>query len=151
MDKAANREARTGSVGNRGPAAIGVPAKDLAGKLKAAHSVGACGKLHAAHWHMEDVCSAGCIEHVQSIEEVRERLAIFAVAHETKTGVRRNTGRNSAHMAALAAKLEIVGARVIKRHSYVSLGSTGDLPRPIQHFRFAPEAGLFDHLVGEHE
>jgi hypothetical protein len=58
MNEADNREARAGSVANWGPATISVPAEDLAGEVQAAHSVRARGKLHAARWHMEDVCSA---------------------------------------------------------------------------------------------
>jgi len=98
MNEADNGEARAGSVADWGPATISVPAEDLAGEVQAAHSVRARGKLHAARWHMEDVCSARCIEHVRPLEEVRKRLAVLAVADETKAGVRRNFVRDAAHV-----------------------------------------------------
>jgi hypothetical protein len=58
---------------------------------------------------MEDVRSARCIEHVRPIKEARERVAVLAVADETKAGMRRDTVRDAAHVAAPAAKLEILG------------------------------------------
>ena len=58
---------------------------------------------------MEDVRSARCIEHVRPIKEACERLAVLAVADETKAGMRRDTVRDAAHVAAPAAKLEILG------------------------------------------
>ena len=62
-------------------------------------------KLHAAGWHLEDVCPGRCVEHVRPLEEARERLAVLAVADEAKAGVRRNFARDAAHAAAPAAKL----------------------------------------------
>jgi hypothetical protein len=108
MNEAHDREARAGSVGDRSPAAIGVPAEDLAGEMQAAHGIRASGKLHAARWHMEDVCPARCIEHVPPIENVRKRLAVLAVADETKAAVRRNFVRDAAHVSAPAAKRELL-------------------------------------------
>src|SRR5262249_54776912 len=108
MNKANNRESRAGSIGDRGPATIRVPAENLAGEVQAAHGIGARGKLHAARWHMEDICSTRCIEHVPPIEEARKRLAILAVAHETEAGLRRNFVRDAAHVSAPAAKRELL-------------------------------------------
>jgi hypothetical protein len=110
MNDADNREAWAGSVADRGPATISVPAEDLAGEVQAAHSVRAGGKLHTARWHVEDVCSTRFIEHVWPLEEARERLTVLAVADETEAGVRRNFVRDAAHVAASAAKQEILRA-----------------------------------------
>ena len=68
-----------GGVGNRRPATLGVPAQDLAGEAQASHRVGARGEFYARGRHMEDVRSAGGVEHVRPIEEARERLAVLAV------------------------------------------------------------------------
>jgi len=66
MDDADDRETRAGRVTDRGLATIGVPAEDLIGEHQAAHGVRACGQFHAAGGHLEDVCSACCIEHVRT-------------------------------------------------------------------------------------
>jgi hypothetical protein len=68
MNKTNNREARAGSIGDRGPATISVPAENLGGEVQAPHGIGARDKLHAARWHMEDICSARCIEYGPSSE-----------------------------------------------------------------------------------
>jgi len=107
MNQADNREARASSVADRGPATIGVPAEDLAGEAQAAHSVPARGKLHAASWHLENVCSARCVEHVRPLEEARERLTVLAVADEAEAGGRRDLARDAAHVAAPAPKREV--------------------------------------------
>jgi hypothetical protein len=54
MNEAHNREARAGSVADRAPTTIRVPAEDLAGEAQAAQSVRARGKLYAARgiWKM---------------------------------------------------------------------------------------------------
>src|SRR6516225_4274535 len=111
MNEAYNRKARAGSVADRGPATISVPAKDLVGEAQAAHRVHARGKLHATHWHLEDLGSVCCVEHVGPLEEARERLAVLAVADEAEAGVRRNFARDAAHAAALAAKREVITSR----------------------------------------
>jgi hypothetical protein len=80
MNEADNWETRTGRVADRGPATIGVPPKDLAGKAEAAHGVSARGQLHAARWQMEDICPARRIEHVWPIEKARKCLTVLAVA-----------------------------------------------------------------------
>jgi dGTP triphosphohydrolase len=59
---------------------------------------------------VEDVCSTRFIEHVWPLEEARERLTVLAVADETEAGVRRNFVRDAAHVAASAAKQEILRA-----------------------------------------
>jgi hypothetical protein len=74
---------------------------------KPAHSVRARGKPHAARWHLENVCSAGCIERIRPLKESRERLAVLAVADEAEAGVRRNFARDATHAAASAAKREV--------------------------------------------
>jgi len=58
---------------------------------------------------MEDVRSTCRIEHVRPIKEARERLAVLAIADETKADMRRDTIRDAAHVAAPAAKQEILG------------------------------------------
>jgi len=103
MNEADNRKARAGSVADRGPATISVPAEDVGGEAQAAHSVHARSKLHTTRWHLEDLCSARCVEHVRPLEEARERLAVPAVADEAKAGVRRNFACDAAHAAAPAA------------------------------------------------
>jgi hypothetical protein len=108
MNESDNREARTGSVADRGAATISVPTEDLAGEMQAAHRVRARRELHAARWHMENICSACCIEHVRSLEEARKRLAVLAVADETEAGARRNFVCDPAHVAAPAAKRESI-------------------------------------------
>jgi hypothetical protein len=65
MNEADNWEARAGSVADRGPATISVPAEDLTGEAQAAHSVRARGKLHAACWHVQYIRSTRRIEHVR--------------------------------------------------------------------------------------
>jgi hypothetical protein len=110
MNDADNWEPWAGSVADRGPATTSVPAEYLAGEVQAAHSVRARDKLHAARWHVEDVCSTRSIEHVWPLEEARECLAVPAVADETEAGVRRNFIRDAAHVAASAAKREILRA-----------------------------------------
>jgi hypothetical protein len=90
MYEADNRKARPGSIAKRGPATIGIPAEDFAGETQATHRVRASGKLHATRWHLENVCSACCVEHVRPLEEARERLAILAIANEAEASGRRN-------------------------------------------------------------
>ncbi len=65
-----------------------VPAQDLVGEAQASHGFGACGELHATDWHMEYVRSARGVEHIDSIEEARERLTVSAVADEPEAGGR---------------------------------------------------------------
>ena len=108
MNESDNREARTGSVADWGAATISVPTEDFAREMQAAYRVRARCKLHAARWHVENICSACCIEHVRSLEEARKRLAVLAVADETGAGVRRNFVCDAAHMAAPAAKRESI-------------------------------------------
>jgi len=110
MNEADNRKARARGVADRGPATISVPADDLAGEAQAAHSARSRGELHATCWHVEDVSSTCRIEHVRPLQEARKRLAVLAVADETEAGVRRNFMRDAAHMAAPAAKREMLGA-----------------------------------------
>jgi hypothetical protein len=56
--------------------------------------------------HLEDVGSAGRVEHVRPLEETRERLAILAVADEAEAGGRRDVACDAAHAAAPAPKRE---------------------------------------------
>jgi hypothetical protein len=98
MNETNNRETRTGRVADRGPATIGVPAKDLVAEVQATHGVRARGKLHAARRHLVDVCSACLVEHAQPLEEVRKRLAVAAAANEPEPAAqlysrRRGRGR----------------------------------------------------------
>src|SRR6516162_4963924 len=111
MNEADNRKARAGSVADRGPATISVPAEDLVGEAQAAQSVHARSKLHATCWHLEDLCSARCVEHVRPLEEARERLAVLAVADEAEDGVRRNFARDTAHAATPAAQRKVMTSR----------------------------------------
>ena len=113
MNGADNREARTGSVADRRPTTISVPTEDLAGELQATHSVLARSKLHATSWHLENVCSARCVERIRPPEEARERLAAPAVAEEAEAGVRRNFTRDAAHAPAPAAKCEFITAQEV--------------------------------------
>ncbi len=57
---------------------------------------------------MEDVFSACRIEHVQPLEETRERLAVLAVADETEARGRRNFLCDATHVPAPAAKVEMI-------------------------------------------
>ena len=98
MNQRDNREARPGGgVANRGPATIGVPAQHLVGEAQAPHGVRARGELHAPGRHLEDVRSAGRVEHVRPLEETRERLAVLAVADEAEAGGGRDIVRDAAH------------------------------------------------------
>ena len=114
MNEADNREAWAGSVANRGPATISVPAEDLAREAQAAHSVRARGKLYAARGHLKDVRSTRRIEHIRPLQETRKRLAILAVTDEAEAGIRRNFMRDASHMATPATKQEILGAVIHK-------------------------------------
>ena len=85
MNHADDREARAGgSVGNRSVATCGVPAQDLVGELETPHGVCARSKPHSPGRHLEDVRSAGRVEHVPPIEEMSKRLAILAIAEQTR-------------------------------------------------------------------
>jgi hypothetical protein len=109
MYEADNRKSRPGSIANWGPTTIGVPAEDLAGETQASHRVRASGKLHATRWHLENVRSACCVEHVRPLQEARERLAILAIANEAEASGRRNPARDAVHVAAPAPKREVEG------------------------------------------
>ena len=103
-----DREVRPGGgVGNRGPATIGVPAQNLVREAQAPKGVRARGELHAPGRHLEDVCPAGRVEHVRSLEETGERLAVLAVADEAEAGGRGDVARDAAHTAALTPKREV--------------------------------------------
>jgi hypothetical protein len=107
VNKADNREAGAGSVGDRSSATISVPAEDLLGEVQAAHGFGARSKLHAAPRHVKDISSARSIEHVWPLEKARKRLAILAVTDETEAGIWGNFVGNAAYVAAEATKREI--------------------------------------------
>jgi hypothetical protein len=63
MNHADDWEARpSGGVGNRGPAAIGVPAQDPLGEAQTPQGVRAHGELHMPGRRLEDVGSAGRVE-----------------------------------------------------------------------------------------
>jgi hypothetical protein len=110
MNHADDREAQPGGgIGNRGPAAIGVPAQDLVGEAQAPHGLRACGELHASGRHLEDVRSASRVEHVRSLEETREHLAVPAIANEAEAAGRGDVARDAAHAAAPATKREVQG------------------------------------------
>src|SRR5260221_14424087 len=105
-------------TGKRGPAAvlaIGVrqqsvyQRKTLFGEAQAPHGVRTCGQPHAPGRHLEDVRSAGRVEHVRPLKETRERLAILAVADGAEAGGRGNVAREAAHAAAPAPKREVQG------------------------------------------
>jgi hypothetical protein len=53
---------------------------------------------------MEDIGAARLIEHVRPMEKARERLAVLAIADETKAAIRSNFVRNPAQAAAPAGK-----------------------------------------------
>jgi hypothetical protein len=105
VDQPDNREAN-GGVGDRRPAAMGVPAQDLGRETYAAHGIRAGGEGHARRRHVDDVGAAAVIEHVRPLEKARERLAVCAVVDEAKAGVRRDLAGDAAHMAASAAERE---------------------------------------------
>src|SRR5262245_57058752 len=94
----------SGGIGNWGPATIGVPAEDFVGELQASQIVRACSELYAPGWHLEDVGSAGRVEHVCPIEEPRELLAVLAIANKAEAARRADVARYTAHVAALATK-----------------------------------------------
>jgi hypothetical protein len=80
-------------TGKRGPVAvlaIGVrqqsayQRKTLVGEAQAAHGIRACDELHPGGRHLEDVRSAGRVEHVRPLEETRECLAVPAIADEAE-------------------------------------------------------------------
>jgi hypothetical protein len=108
MNHADDREVRPGGgVGNRGPATIGVPAQNFVGEAQAPHGVRARDERHAPGRHLEDVRSAGRIEHVRPLEETRERLAVLAVADEAEAGGWGDVACDAAHAAAPAPKREV--------------------------------------------
>jgi len=109
MNHGDDREARAGGgVADRGPATIGVPAEDaLVGKAQAPHGVRTRSEFHAPGRHLEDVRTAGGVEHVRPLQEACERLAVLTVADEAEAGGRRDVARNAAHVAALAPKREV--------------------------------------------
>jgi hypothetical protein len=104
MNKANNRKARAGRVGDRGPATIGVPAEHPAREVQAADGVRACRKCHATGRHVEDVCSARAVQHVRPPKKARERLTIAAVADEAEAPIGRHDVSYAAHMPAPAAE-----------------------------------------------
>ena len=99
-------------TGKPGPAAvlaigvrtIGVPAQDLVGEAQAPQRVRARGELHAPGRHLKNIRSTCRVEHVLAFEEMRERLAVVAVAYEAEAGGRRDIGRDAADATALASK-----------------------------------------------
>ncbi|PWT79098.1 MAG: hypothetical protein C5B58_14315 [Acidobacteria bacterium] len=110
MYEADYREARAGgAVGDRGTAAIGVPAQNLPRETYAAHGIRAGGEGQARRRQMDDVGAAGGVEHVRPLQKSRERLAIRAVADEAEAFRRRNHARDAAHAAAAAAEREVLG------------------------------------------
>jgi hypothetical protein len=66
----------------------------------------------------------GC--HVRPFQEARKRLAVLAIADETEAGARRNFICDAAHVAAPAAKREILRVQSLGTHRFDSedLGST---------------------------
>src|SRR5207245_8663872 len=85
-----------------------VPAEDaLVGEAQAPHGVRTRGEVHAPGRHLEDVRSAGGVEHVWPLQETNERLAVFTVADEAEAAGRRDVARNAAHAAAPAPKREV--------------------------------------------
>jgi hypothetical protein len=101
-------EARAGSaVGDRGAAAIGVPAQNLPRETYAVHGIHAGSEGDARRRHMGDVCAAGGVEHVEPLKKVRKRLTVRAVADEAKAFRRHNHARDAAHPAAAAAESEV--------------------------------------------
>jgi hypothetical protein len=84
------------------------PAEDaLVGEAQAPHGVRTRGEFHAPGRHLEDVRSAGRVEHVRPLQETRERLAVLTVADEAEAAGRRDVARNAAHAAAPAPKREV--------------------------------------------
>ena len=71
---------------------IGVPAL---WRGAGTHGVRARGELHAPGRHLEDVRSAGRVEHVRPLKETRERLAVLAVADEAEAAGRGNVACDS--------------------------------------------------------
>ena len=104
MNKADNRKARAGRVGDRGPATIGVPAEHPTREVQAADGVRARRKCHATGRHVEDVRSACAVQHVRPPQKARERLTIAAVANEAEAPIGRHVVSYAAHMPAPTAE-----------------------------------------------
>jgi len=109
MNHGDDREARTGGgVADRGPATIGVPAQDpLVGQAQAPHGLRTRGEFHAPGRHLENVRSAGGVEHVWPLQEMRECLAVLTIADEAKAAGRRDVARNATHAAAPTPKRDV--------------------------------------------
>src|SRR5271169_6164171 len=93
-----------GRVGSRGAATFGVPAQNLVGEARAPHGVRSRGDLHPPGRHLENVPSAGLVEHVRPLEEACKRLAVLAVADEAEASRRGDGARDAAHAAAPAKR-----------------------------------------------
>ena len=110
MNDGDDREARScGGVGDRSPTTIRVPPKDLVGERQTPHRIHASGDPHAPGRHLEDVRSAGGVEHVRTSDETSERLTVLAVADEAEAGRRRDAARDTTHATALAPKRDVRG------------------------------------------
>jgi hypothetical protein len=57
---------------------------------------------------MEDICSAGAIEHVGPSEKPRKSLAVSAIADEPEAFIRRNLVCDALYAATLATKREMM-------------------------------------------
>jgi hypothetical protein len=62
---------------------------------------------------VEDVGSAGGVEHIRAIKETGVRLAVVAVADEAETAGGGDVAGDAAHAAAAAAK------RKVQRHAWL--------------------------------
>jgi len=136
-------------IANWCAATIGVPAQDLAGEPHATHRTCASAKLHATHWHLEDVCSACRVEHVRPVEEERERLAICAIANKAEASGRRNLACDTVHVAAAAPQREVYGHACLVVCEHLSVPQiirvARNLVRPLNRFKIwlsAPHVGF---------
>src|SRR5215467_7474603 len=121
VDQSDQGDARARGVADRGPATIGVPAVDSpVAEAQASHGVHARGELHAPRRHVEDVRTAGGVEHVRPLEEAGERLAVLAIADEAQAAHWRDVARNAAHAATPAPEREVQG-----RASHVNASDRG--------------------------
>jgi hypothetical protein len=140
----------TGKCGRAAVLAIGVrqqsvyQRKTLLERRRHRKGVRARGELHAPGRHLKDVRPAGRVEHVWTLKETRERLAVITVADEAEAGGRWDVARDAAHAAAPAPKREIHDA-------IVAWGQSGHWPgvadRP-RFYEYTPAAtGIAGHAA----
>jgi hypothetical protein len=105
MDHANDGEVRARSgVGDWGLATIGVPAHDLVGESKTPQGIHTGDEPHPCRRQLEDVGPTGRVKHILSLKEMRERLAVLAIANEAKACRRGHVTRDAAQASAATSK-----------------------------------------------